>query len=193
MTRRPSPGDIARFLDRCRDVPLSYSPTGIVRPNPMRGRFDEQIVAVGHGRHDFDAARAALMAWKHFEIGWVEVFPGHAPVSPGTGVAVLIRHLGFWSLNGARVLYFHDREADRPACGFAYGTLIDHAESGEEWFKVFLDEQSGEVIYRIRAVSWPQSVWTRIGYPIGRLLQARFRRDSAATMKRATSRRERRA
>jgi hypothetical protein len=52
---------------------------------------------------------------------------------------------------------------------------------------VFIDPQSGDVVYRIRAVSRPQAVLTWIGQPIVRPLQARFRRDSAAAMQRATS------
>ena len=39
--RRPSTGDITRFLDASRELPLSYAPTGIVRDRPEAGRFDE--------------------------------------------------------------------------------------------------------------------------------------------------------
>jgi uncharacterized protein (UPF0548 family) len=88
-------------------------------------------------------------------------------------------------LNGARVLYHVGGSAGQDAFGFAYGTLTNHAESGEELFEVFLDRQSGDVRYRIRAVSRPQSPLTRVGQPIVRLLQARFRRDSAEAMRRA--------
>jgi hypothetical protein len=48
-----------------------------------------------------------------------------------------------------------------------------------------LDEVSGDVIYRIRAISWPQAALARLGHPILRVLQERFRRDSAAAMTRA--------
>jgi hypothetical protein len=41
-------------------------------------------------------------------------------------------------------------------------------------------------MYRIRAVSWPQATLARVGQPIVRALQARFRADSAAAMERAT-------
>jgi uncharacterized protein (UPF0548 family) len=101
-------------------------------------------------------------------------------------VAVLICHLGVWSLNGARVLYCVGGADGEARVGFAYGTLTNHAESGEELFEVSIDRNSREVRYRIRAVSWPQSALPWIGQPIVRRLQARFRRDSAAAMKRAT-------
>jgi hypothetical protein len=43
------------------------------------------------------------------------------------------------------------------------------------------------VKYRIRAISKPQAALARLGQPIVRALQARFRRDSVAAMKRATT------
>ena len=188
LTRRPSAAAIERFLDHSRGLPLSYGPIGLVRESPVDRRFDEQVVTIGHGPADFERARSALATWQHFDIGWVETFPRRASIDTGTIVAVLIRHLGFWSLNGARVLYRVDGAGGRPeAFGFAYGTLTNHAESGEELFEVFLDESSGEVMFRIRAVSWPQSVLAFVGQPIVRILQERFRRDSAAAMRRATN------
>ena len=185
LIRRPSPSDIDRFLDRSRDLPLSYGPIGVVRRPSDGGRFDEQDVTIGHGAVDFERARLALSTWKHFDIGWVALFPRSASIQTGTIVAVLIRHLGFWSLNGARVIYQLGDADDHARFGFAYGTLTNHAESGEELFEVFIDQQSGDVKYRIRAVSWPQSPLTWIGQPIVRLLQERFRRDSAEAMRRA--------
>jgi uncharacterized protein (UPF0548 family) len=188
LLRFPSPARIARFLQQCRNLPLSYEPIGVVRERPPSGRFDEASVPIGHGRDDFERARCALLAWKHFDVGWVQIFPAQPPVERGTVVAVLIRHFGFWSLNGAQVLYTSGQDAERMTSGFAYGTLTNHAESGEELFEVFLDPQSDAVIYRIRAVSRAQSLITWIGHPIVRILQARFRRDSAAAMTRAVRR-----
>src|SRR5262245_26185408 len=188
FARRPSMDDINRFLLESRRLPVSYNPIGIVRERPAEGRFDEQVVTIGHGADDFERARAALLAWQQFGIGWVEKFPRQARAEPGTNVAVLIRHLGFWSLNGCRVLYGVGGAGDEARFGYAYGTLTNHAEGGEELFEVFLDRGSGNVMYRIRAKSWPQAALARLGQPIVRTLQARFRRDSAAAMTRAAQR-----
>ena len=185
LTRRPSQLAIDRFLRDSHDLPLSYGPIGIVRGDTARRDLDEAIVAIGRGTADFERARTALIAWKQFDIGWVELFPRHAPVAVGTVVAVLIRHLGFWSLNGCRVLY-HVGSLDGARFGFAYGTLTNHAEAGEELFEVFVDPETDEVMYRIRAASWPRATLARVGQPIVRALQARFRRQSAAAMTRAT-------
>jgi len=177
--------DIERFLDRSHRLPLSYGPAGILEQRPKGGALGEQVVTIGRGDADFERARRALVGWKHFDIGWADVFP-QTSIAVGTDVAVLVRHLGFWSLNGVRVLYHVGRTEPQAAFGFAYGTLTNHALSGEELFEVFIDD-SGEVRYRIRAVSWPQNAVTSIGQPFTRLLQARFRRHSAAAMKCATS------
>jgi len=186
LARFPSPQIIERFLRESQDLPLSYGPIGIVRDESgRRPGLDETTAAIGRGRADFERARAALIAWKQFNVGWVQTFPRDAPVAVGTVVAVLIRHLGFWSLNGSRILYCvggPDREGEDTRFGFAYGTLTNHAEAGEELFEVFIDPETDDVIYRIRASSRPQATIARIGQPVVRLLQARFRRHSAAAM-----------
>jgi len=186
FARRPSREAIDRFVRDSQELPVSYSPIGIVNGETPCGDLDEAIVTIGRGKRDFDRARAALMGWKQFDIGWVDTFPPAAPVVAGTVVAVLIRHLGFWSLNGCRVLYSVGGLNDAARFGFAYGTLTNHAESGEELFEVFIDPPTDQVLYRIRAISWPQATLARVGRPIVRKLQERFRDQSAAAMKRAT-------
>src|SRR5688572_2913211 len=97
------------------------------------------------------------MAWKQFDIAWVEIFSRQMPAASGAIVAVLIRHLGFWSLNGCRVVYDIGGPNEVTRVGYAHGTLINHAEVGEEIFEVFLDRDTSDVMYRIRAVSWPRA------------------------------------
>ena len=184
LAHRPSPGDIARFLDASRDLPLSYAPVGLARTGAPGFRVDEEVVAVGTGDAAYARATAALTEWRHFDLGWVDLHPRQADISEGTVVAVAIRHFGFWSLNGCRVLY-STSDPSQPAFGFAYGTLTNHAECGEEIFEVRLDPGTGVVTYCIRAVSRPRAPLARIAYPLTRMLQARFRRDSVAAVRRA--------
>jgi len=73
------------------------------------------------------------------------------------------------------------------ACSCCGVRRVPTAESGEELFEVRVDPPSGDVIYKIRAISWAQSPLAWIGQPIVRLLQARFRKDSAAAMQRAAT------
>jgi uncharacterized protein (UPF0548 family) len=187
LARRPSRERIDRFLRESESLPLSYSPTGITSANIVRDDIEEATVVIGRGRPAFDRACAALVAWQHLDIGWVETFPSAASIVPGTVVGVLIRHLGFWSLNGCRVLHTVGGQTDDARFGFSYGTLTNHAESGEELFEVYIDPQSADVIYRIRAISWPQAALARVGQPIVRMFQERFREQSAAAMNRAAS------
>jgi uncharacterized protein (UPF0548 family) len=186
LLRRPSKVEIEHFLDHSQNLSLSYDPPGILNRPSTGYQLDEQVIAIGRGEADFEQARVALLNWKHFDIGWVEAYPSHESITVGTDVAVLIRHLGFWSLNGARVLYFVGDDGTRRSFGFAYGTLANHAETGEELFEVFLDPQNNDLFYRIRAMSRPRSPLAWLGLPYVRRLQARFRHDSAAAMRRIT-------
>jgi uncharacterized protein (UPF0548 family) len=136
---------------------------------------------IGKGEADFARAQRALKQWRQFELGWVELFPRGAPTEAGTVVAVVVHHLGLWSLNGCRIVYSVGDGLS--SFGLAYGTLTNHAEMGEEIFEVSME--SDEVTYRISAASKPRAVLARIGYPYTRICQARFRRDSLAAMKRA--------
>jgi uncharacterized protein (UPF0548 family) len=185
LLRRPSQETIDRFLRESQEAPLSYGPIGILDGPAVGGALDQASVTIGSGPADYEKARAALMAWKQFDLGWVRLFPPGAEAVPGTVVAVLIRHLGFWSLNGCRVLYGVGGTTDGGRFGYAYGTLTNHAEHGEELFEVVLDPVTRAVVYRIRARSWPQAALAHIGQPMVRALQARFREHSAAAMRRA--------
>lgn len=186
LTRRPSPLEIEQSLERSGNLPLSYNQIGIARENPRGFNVDEASAVIGRGEEAFERARMALGDWRHFNLGWVEVFPGEVRIEAGAVVVVLIRHLRLWSLNGCRVLYTTGDRAAGSKFGFAFGTLTNHAEMGEELFEVEMNSLTGEVTYRIRAASKPRALLARIGYPVTRLLQARFRRDSIAAMQRAT-------
>ena len=185
LLSKPTVVDINRFLDRARDMPLSYAKPGMVSHPPAGFKLDDFVASIGRGPQDFARAREALFAWKHYEFNWVETAPQRPSTEPGTVFGVVIRHLGMWSLNGGRMLTRFEQSPGRVACGFSYGTLADHAECGEELFEVFLDPGTGDVKYHIRAVSRPRALLARLGGPVVRLLQARFRRDSAAAMTRA--------
>jgi uncharacterized protein (UPF0548 family) len=123
-----------------------------------------------------------------FNMSWVRLYSPTTPIEVGATVAVLVRHFGFYSLNAARIVYVVDE--DGPICryGFAYGTLAEHAESGEERFTVQWDRSEDNVWYIILAFSLPQKTLARLGYPLSRMLQRRFAKASKAAMVAATSR-----
>jgi uncharacterized protein (UPF0548 family) len=69
--------------------------------------------------------------------------------------------------------------------GFAYGTLLEHAERGEERFSVEYHKSDESVWYDLYAFSQPNNFWARLGYPASRMLQRRFATESKVAMKRA--------
>jgi uncharacterized protein (UPF0548 family) len=119
-----------------------------------------------------------------FDTGWIDLCWPEAPIQEGSTVAVLARHYGFWSLNASRVVYVVDDRGAHSKYGFAYGTLAEHAETGEERFTVELRPEDETVWYEIYAFSRPNGL-ARVGYPLSRRLQKQFARDSKAAMLRA--------
>jgi len=185
LAHRPNAREIEQFMQDSQSLPLSYDQIGVAKQSPSDFRIDETSGKIGRGKFAFERAKLALHEWRHFELGWVEIFPKNSSIEPGTTVAILVHHFWFWSLNGCRVVYELGDRPDDTSFGFAYGTLTNHAEIGEEIFQVSISPESEEVSYRIRAASRPRAALARIGYPITRVLQARFRRDSIAAMQRA--------
>jgi len=61
--------------------------------------------------------------------------------------------------------------------------LLDHVERGEERFLVEWDPTDGSVWYDILAFSRPRHPLVRASFPVARMLQKRFARDSMAVMK----------
>lgn len=185
LLRRPSPSAIEQFLHNSIRLRLSYDLIGVARESETKFTHDDAAAVIGQGAEIFNRAKKALEQWRQFRLGWVELFPSGTSVDEGTNVAVLIRHLGIFSLNGCRVLYHTGHRVEGSLFGVAYGTLTNHAECGEELFEVSLDSETGNVTYRIRAASRPSAPWARAGYPYTRWCQAQFRRDSIAAMTRA--------
>lgn len=171
---------IETFLRRCREEPFSYGQAGATRSTPPSGfAVDHNRILIGRGAPVFQNARRSIREWRMFDIPWLAVHPRAAPVVPGTTVAVLASHFGFWSLNPCRIVYTMD---DPKRFGFAYGTLVGHSEIGEERFSVEMDSVTGETWYDLYSFSRPAPL-VRAGYPVARMLQRRFVRDSLEAMR----------
>jgi uncharacterized protein (UPF0548 family) len=187
LIREPSAAKVSRVFDAQQGTPFSYPEVGVSREGPIKVPgyvVDHNRVRLGAGEEVFRRAVAALFTWKMFEVGWVRLLPEEAPVEVGTTVGVLARHYGFWSLNLSRVVYEVEEGGPVRRCGFAYGTLPEHGESGEERFTVELHED-GSVFYDLYAFSRPNHPLARLGRPFARGLQRRFARDSLRAMVRA--------
>ena len=187
----PSPHRITLFLDSQREAPFSYDEVGATREDakaPAGYAVDHNRTNLGSGRETFERAVAALYAWRMFDIGWARLVPAGAPVEVGTAVAVLAKHYGFHSLNPCRITYtIEENEADFVRRGFAYGTLPEHGERGEERFTVEWRREDDSVFYDLYALSRPNHPIAWLGYPLARRLQRRFARDSLQAMVRANN------
>lgn len=183
---RPGDKAIQRFLDERANDGFSYAEVGASRSSAPAGyNIDHSRIRLGTGVGDFEKAKAAIGNWKMFEMPWVTLYPANAPIETGRTVAVLVSHFGFYSLNASRIVYLIDEQNVVARYGFAYGTLTEHGEIGEERFSVEYDAQSGEVWYDLFAFSRPGHVLARLGYPLSRYLQKAFSADSRRAMLRA--------
>ena len=214
--RRPTDDDVRKLLARQAGQPWSYDCVEVTRdatgsgvfggtsrsmmedsippktPDPLalRGwKIDHHRVLLGHGAETYAAACEAIRGWKMFPPEMTQVFWPESPQQPGDVVAVLYRARPFflWMLFPARVVY----RVDEPRrFGFAYGTLPDHPERGEERFLVEWNQADDSVWYDLLALSRPGHWLARLGYLYARYEQAKFRRLSGAAMQRAVRGRE---
>ena len=180
MVREPREDDIVRFIASQHDLPFTYAEVGATNARPPAGyNVDHNRIQLGSGEATYRSAADALKNWRHFELGWVGIVPRGVPVEVGATVAVKARAFGTWSLSACRVVYTIDEDR---RFGFAYGTLPDHVERGEERFLIeWLADDT--VWYDILAFSRPQHPLVRLSAPLARRLQKQFARDSLNRMK----------
>src|SRR5207248_1742001 len=123
-------------------------------------------------------------------LGWVELCWPDAPIAAGSTVGILSRQCGFWTLNASRIVYLVEEENPVRRFGFAYGTLPDHVERGEERFTVEWRRDDDSVWYDVVAFSLPNHLFCKACFPLTRLLQKRFAEDSKRAMVRSVGRYE---
>jgi uncharacterized protein (UPF0548 family) len=182
---KPSPQKIREFVSAQGQETFSYPDVGASRTQaPTRYTIDHNRIQLGEGPHIFERAKCAVNAWKMFDIPWLELYWPNAPIEAGTTIAVLVSHLKFWSLNACRIVYVVHESGAAETYGFAYGTLREHGEIGEERFTVKFNPHDQSVWYDIYAFSRPHLL-PRLAYPYTRSLQKRFARDSIEALLRA--------
>jgi uncharacterized protein (UPF0548 family) len=181
---RPNRSAIAAFVSAQQNQAFSYAEVGHSRQQAPKGYVaDHNRIQLGKGVEAFERAKRAVRHWKMFDMPWIDLCWPDTPVEPGASVAVLVAHLGFWSLNACRIVYVIDEDGPSGRYGFAYGTLPDHGERGEERFTVELNSDQ-TVWYDLVAFSRPNML-ARLAFPYTRWLQKRFARDSKAAMQKA--------
>lgn len=189
LLQKPSDERIRAFVDAQARLDLTYSQIGSTQHGKLPPKYvvDENRIRLGAGLDTFNAAKRALCSWRHYEFGWIELYRPVADPEPGQTVAVLARALGLWVLNACRVVYVLEEDAPLRRFAFAYGTLPEHAESGEERFQVQWHQADDSVWYEILAFSRPNQWFSRMALPYVRHKQKQFARDSLLAMKAAVA------
>jgi len=179
----PSEDEIRRFISKQSDSGFSYPEVGAsATAVPTGYNVDRNRIQLGSGEGTWQRAAEAIRKWRMFSMPWVNLHWASSPIQVGTNVAVSVCHFGFYSLNACRIVYVVDEESPVKRFGFAYGTLGEHAESGEERFTVEWNRDDHTVWYDILAFSRPNKMLARLGHPLSRLLQKRFAEGSKEAM-----------
>ena len=172
------------MLESQRAAGFSYPDVGATATSPPHGyNVDHARFLLGQGPVAFSRGKFAIERWEMFHNGWTHLCSTDAPIERGTSVAMMARCFGLYSINFCRIVYVINEPRKY---GFAYGTLPDHVEAGEERFVVeWLEDRT--VWYDVFAFSRPRHVLARIANPAVRGLQSKFRGDSGRAMQRAVA------
>ena len=184
--RSPSDDSIRDFLASQGKLKFSYDSVGSTAVRTPEGFVvDHTRIKIGEGERVFQAALEALKNWDQFQLGWVKVQPLAVPIQVGNSVAVVARAMGLCWINACQIIYVVNESGPVNRFGFAYGTLPDHAATGEERFLIEWNHDDNTVWFDILAFSKPKHWLVRLGYPVVRLTQKRFGRESTNAMLRS--------
>ena len=185
--RKPTEQRIRQVIESQSRLEFTYSSVGATKDGQHPDGFivDQNRIRLGSGLATFDAAKVALRNWQHYRFDWLELHrPEDAPAQ-NQNVGTLARAFGLWVLNACRIVYVVEEEQPVRRFAFAYGTLPEHAECGEERFQVEWNSKDDSVWYDIFAFSRPNQILARLGYPYVRHKQKQFARESMQAMKSA--------
>ena len=186
FSRNPVKKPVREFLAAQKQQKFSYPQVSASRIEPPSGYIlDHNRMRLGEGRIVFEPAKNAIKQWKMFDMAWLELFWPDTAIEPGSTVALVVSHLGFWSLNAARIVYTVEEERGvSEQYGFAYGTL----PTTRKWVKsaspVEFHPGDESVWYDIYAFSRPRPV-ALMAFPYTRALQKKFASDSKFAMQKA--------
>ena len=183
--KKPDDQQIKEFIEAQSRREFTYPMIGATRrdDHPSGYILDHNRIQLGQGIDLFHCAKQALCEWRHFQLGWVELHQSEAIPKPDQTVGVLAHALGLWVLNACRVVYIIEESEPVQRFTFAYGTLPEHAESGEERFQVEWHTDDDSVWYDIFAYSRPHQRLSKIANPYVRRKQKQFAKDSMQAMK----------
>ena len=177
---KPSLKSLDAYLEKSKQLSFSYIEVEATKGDfPKDYDHDFNEIEIGTGEAVWESAKNAIRNWEMFPGDWAQIYPNNTPIEKGQVVSMYVRIFGTWWKNSCRIVYTFD-EPNR--FGFAYGTLTNHFEKGEEIFFVEKDE-SGRVFYKIQAFSKPRLWLVKLAYPLARFFQKKFVKESKAHVK----------
>ena len=176
LISKPNKQLIGQVIESQSRLEFTYSAIGATKDGQHPNGFivDHNRIRLGSGLATFDAARLALRNWQHYRFDWIELHRSDEAPAQNQNVATLARALGLWVLNACRIVYVIEEEQPIRRFAFAYGTLPEHAECGEERFQVEWHSKDDSVWYDILAFSQPNQILARMCYPYVRHKQKQF-------------------
>ena len=188
LLHKPSEKEINEFIVAQSDLPFSYKEVGATKNQyaPDGYPINRYRKELGNGQEIYKNAVKAIEAWQMYALDWTQLCWSNTPIKEGEVVATLAKHLGFWSLNPCRIIYLIDEESDKlNRYGFAFGTLLEHSEQGEEQFIVEWNKADDTVWYEIYAFAKAENWMAKIGFLYVHYLQKRFAAESYQAMLKA--------
>jgi uncharacterized protein (UPF0548 family) len=181
--RPPSASDLAGVVAAQAACALTYAEHGATDGALPAGYHHDQWEA-DLGSFDeatFERLGVAVCHWQVQRGAGLTVYPAD-PVRPDLTIALCARLPGAYVTAAARVVYVTSEPGRR---GFAYGTLPQHPEQGEEAFHVV--RHGSRIMFRVTAFSRPRHPLARIGAPVSRLIQQHTSRAYLRAMREAAA------
>jgi len=158
-----------RIVDDLEGAEPTYSDIGatLAGKRPEGFHHDHYEIVLGQGPAAFERAVTGLKTWKAHRLPGMGVFPGDQVVRTGATVIVTLGTPVIALAVPCRIVSVIDGQT---RWGFAYGTLPDHPEQGEEAFVISIAPDQ-TVRFEIEAFSRPGDLLVRLSGPVGRGIQ----------------------
>lgn len=188
---------IDNFIREKKEVPYNHDYAGLSCSEsganiPKSFRLLSESIIIGHGPGDFERASNLMFSFDMVNsMSWANVveFSGStkSDMAVGTVLCTLVKCFNsIWTLNPVRVCHTSRSAKNlsnvKKMDQIAYSTITGHMISGEERFRVTL-ENNDDVVFEIFSFTKGAGVLGTLSMPFIRPIQSAFFRDVTLTMK----------
>ena len=188
---------IDKFIREKKEMPVNHDYSGLSCDEtgtaiPKSFRLLNESVVIGHGPGDFERASKLMFSFDMVNaMPWANIVKltglRDTDITVGTVLCTLIKcYNSVWTLNPCRVCHI-SRSSNKKSNAkrvdqIAYSTVEGHLISGEERFRVSL-ENNNDVVFDIFSFTKGAGVLGTLSMPFIRPIQSAFFRDVTLTMK----------